>query len=61
MEQLLHRITRVTQTRYLMLSAQLATQLQPIIEKSLTCLNDFQMLQSNILIAFSLVIAIDFL
>ena len=53
--------TAVTQSRHFVLTSQLAFHLQPVIEESLSSLNDFQMLQGDVLIAFGLVVAIQLL
>ena len=48
----------IAQSRHFVLASQLAFHLQPVIEESLPGLNDFQVLQGDVLIAFGLVVAV---
>ena len=44
-----------------MLAAQFAFAFQPIVKQALSCLNHFQLLQRDVLLSFSLLVAVKLL
>ena len=50
--------TRIAESGRLVLPAQLAAKLQPVVEKSLSRLNDFQRLQGDVLVSLRLIVAV---
>ena len=54
-------LTRIAQTGNLVLAAQLAFLVEPVVEEAGACHDDFQWLQSQVVLAFGLVVGVDLL
>ena len=60
-EHLFDILTRVAQAGNLVLAAQLAFLVEPVVEEAWACHDDFQRLQSQVVLAFGLVVGVDLL
>ena len=61
LQHLVDDVAVIIESRHFVLSAQFSFLFQPVVEQIRTCRDDFQFLQSNILVAFGFIVGIDFL
>ena len=60
-EHLFDILARVAQAGNLVLSAQLAFLVEPVVEEARACHDDFQRLQGQVVLTFGLVVGVDLL
>ena len=61
LKQLLYDVSVVAKARHLVLAAELAAALEPVVEQAATGRDDFQRLQSDVLETLGLVVGVDVL
>ena len=61
LQQFIHVLSGVAQSRHLMLSAELAFGFEPVVEEVGSCFDDFEILKRDVVRALGLVVGVDLL